>query len=150
MIDEVRAAGQPVAAAAPIDQRHIDASHHARARRELVPPAGRRDRPTRSHRQPPRARPPRAVADSAAFGYTSSGGYLTVNTGAGLSFKINESDRDMTSLVYNGVQLQSQDGWSHVESGLGTNTMTIHVISGSAGLGDYLRPGFSYDRVEMY
>jgi rhamnogalacturonan endolyase len=31
----------------------------------------------------------------------------------------------------------------------GTNTMTITVISGSAGLGDYLSPGYSYDCVEM-
>jgi rhamnogalacturonan endolyase len=32
----------------------------------------------------------------------------------------------------------------------GTNTMTITVISGSAGLGGYLSPGISYDCVEMY
>jgi rhamnogalacturonan endolyase len=32
----------------------------------------------------------------------------------------------------------------------GTNTMTITVISGSAGLGGYLSPGYSYDCVEMY
>jgi hypothetical protein len=28
--------------------------------------------------------------------------------------------------------------------------MQINVISGSAGLGGYLSPGFSYDCVEMY
>lgn len=32
----------------------------------------------------------------------------------------------------------------------GPNTMTITVISGSAGLGGYLSPGISYDCVEMY
>jgi rhamnogalacturonan endolyase len=32
----------------------------------------------------------------------------------------------------------------------GTNTMTITVVSGSAGLGGYLTPGYSYDCVEMY
>jgi rhamnogalacturonan endolyase len=32
----------------------------------------------------------------------------------------------------------------------GTNTMTITVISGSAGLGGYLSPGISYDCVEMF
>ena len=32
----------------------------------------------------------------------------------------------------------------------GQNTMTITVISGSAGLGGYLSPGYSYDCVEMY
>jgi rhamnogalacturonan endolyase len=32
----------------------------------------------------------------------------------------------------------------------GTNTMTINVASGSAGLGGYLTPGISYDCVEMY
>jgi rhamnogalacturonan endolyase len=32
----------------------------------------------------------------------------------------------------------------------GPNTMTVTVISGSAGLGGYLSPGISYDCVEMY
>jgi rhamnogalacturonan endolyase len=63
------------------------------------------------------APPARAAA---AFGYTVSGGYITVNTGAGLTFKIKQSDGDMTSLNYNGVELQDQSSFSQVESGLGS------------------------------
>ena len=51
--------------------------------------------------------PPAGAAT--AFGYTSSGGYFTVSTGAGLTFKINQSDGDMTSLNYNGVELQDRE-----------------------------------------
>ena len=65
----------------------------------------------------------RAASDAAAataFGYTSSGGYFTVSTGAGLTFMINQSDGDMTSLNYNGTELQTAIAYSQVESGLGT------------------------------
>jgi rhamnogalacturonan endolyase len=63
------------------------------------------------------ATPARAAT---AFGYTSSGGYFTVSTGAGLTFMINQSDGDMTSLNYNGTELQDQSSFSQVESGLGS------------------------------
>jgi rhamnogalacturonan endolyase len=65
----------------------------------------------------PRAAPARAAT---AFGYASSGGYFTVSTGAGLTFKVNQSDGDMTSLNYNGTELQDQSSFSQVESGLGS------------------------------
>jgi rhamnogalacturonan endolyase len=67
----------------------------------------------------PRAATPNAVAPR-AFGFTSSGGFYTVDTGAGLVFKISQSDGDMTSLKFNGRELQSQSRFSHVESGLGS------------------------------
>ncbi len=54
-----------------------------------------------------------------AFGYTSSDGYFTVSTGAGLTFMINQSDGDMTSFNYNGTEMQDQTSFSQVESGLG-------------------------------
>lgn len=60
------------------------------------------------------------AAAATAFGYTSSGGYFTVSTGAGLTFMINQSDGDMTSLNYNGTELQTAIAYSQVESGLGT------------------------------
>lgn len=63
--------------------------------------------------------PSRAEA-ATAFGYTSSGGYYTVSTGAGLTFKISQSNGDMTSFAYNGVELTSPSRPSNVESGLGS------------------------------
>jgi rhamnogalacturonan endolyase len=65
-----------------------------------------------------RLAPPARAAT--AFGYTSSDGYITVSTGAGLTYTINQSDGDMTSLNYNGVELQDQSSFSQVESGLGS------------------------------
>src|SRR5256885_13085417 len=74
------------------------------------------------------ARPARA----AAFGYTSSGGYYTVSTGAGLTFKVSQSNGDMTSLNYNGVELQpSGTKASHVESGLGSTAAVSAYQTGN-------------------
>ncbi len=54
-----------------------------------------------------------------AFGYTSSGGYYTVRTGAGLTFKISQSTGGMSSLNLGGTELQpSGTNESHVESGI--------------------------------
>lgn len=58
-------------------------------------------------------------AQAAAFGFSSSGGFFTVNTGAGLSFMISQSNGDMTSLVFNGTELTAASRPSNVESGLG-------------------------------
>ena len=76
--------------------------------------------PSAPARPPPdaSARPAPAWA-ATAFGYTSSGGYYTVSTGAGLTFKISQSTGGMTSLNINGTELQpSGTNESHVESGL--------------------------------
>lgn len=68
---------------------------------------------------------------AAAFGITSSGGYYTVNNGGNLVFMINQSDGDMTSCKYKGVEYQSQTQWSHVESGLGSGaSITAATNSG--------------------
>ena len=72
-----------------------------------------------------------ATAAATAFGYTSSGGYFTVSTGAGLTFKINQSDGDMTSLNYNGVELQDQSSFSQVESGLGSGASVSAYQTGN-------------------
>jgi len=74
------------------------------------------------------ARPARA----ASFGYTSSGGYYTVSTGAGLTFKVSQSNGDMTSLNYNGTELQpSGTKGSHVESGLGSTASVSAYQTGN-------------------
>jgi rhamnogalacturonan endolyase len=64
------------------------------------------------------------TATAAAFGFTISGGFVTVDTGAGLVFKVRQSNGDMTSVQLNGRELQSQSKPAHVESGLGTATVT--------------------------
>src|SRR5690348_631211 len=63
-----------------------------------------------------------SAAHAAAFGFTSSGGFYTVDTGAALVFKINQSNGDLTSLKFNGTELQNLSRFSHVESGLGSGT----------------------------
>lgn len=60
----------------------------------------------------------------AAFGVVSSGGSYTVDTGAGLVFKVNQSNGDITSLVFNGVEYQSSSKRSQIASGLGSATVT--------------------------
>jgi rhamnogalacturonan endolyase len=66
-----------------------------------------------------------AAAAATAFGYTSSGGYYTVSTGAGLTFKIHQSTGGMTSLNINGTELQpSGTNESHVESGIPSPTVS--------------------------
>jgi rhamnogalacturonan endolyase len=71
-----------------------------------------------------------AATAATAFGYTNSGGYFTVSTGAGLTFKIRQSNGDMTSLNYNGTELQDQSSFSQVESGLGTGASVTAAQSG--------------------
>lgn len=63
---------------------------------------------------------PAGAQAATAFGYTSGGGYYTVSTGAGLTFKISQSNGDMTSFAYNGTELTSPSRPSNVESGLGS------------------------------
>jgi rhamnogalacturonan endolyase len=70
-------------------------------------------------------------AAASTFGVTNSGGFFTVDTGAGLVFKIKQSDGDMTSLRFNGVELQSQSRFSHVESGLGSGATVTATQTGN-------------------
>ena len=65
------------------------------------------------------------AASAASFGFTSSGGFFTITTGAGLVFKIHQSTGGMTSLNINGTELQpSGTNESHVESGIPSPTVT--------------------------
>jgi hypothetical protein len=66
------------------------------------------------------------TASAASLGYTDDGTNYVVDTGAGLVFKVNHSNGDLSSFVYNGTQYQGYDGKnSHIESGLGAWTVTI-------------------------
>ncbi|MFK0020365.1 rhamnogalacturonan lyase B N-terminal domain-containing protein [Streptomyces sp. NPDC090798] len=66
------------------------------------------------------------TAAAASFGYTDDGSNYVIDTGAYLVFKVSKTNGDLTSLVYRGTEYQGYGGKnSHVESGLGTSTVTI-------------------------
>ncbi|MFC8429063.1 rhamnogalacturonan lyase B N-terminal domain-containing protein [Streptomyces sp. NPDC057253] len=66
------------------------------------------------------------AASAASFGYTDDGSNYVVDTGASLVFKVSKTNGDLTSLVYKGTEYQGYGGKnSHIESGLGTSTVTI-------------------------
>ncbi|HEY3610127.1 MAG TPA: rhamnogalacturonan lyase B N-terminal domain-containing protein [Pseudonocardiaceae bacterium] len=70
-------------------------------------------------------------AAASTFGVTSGGGFFTVDTGAGLVFQVRQSNGDLTSLRRNGVELQSQSRFSHVESGLGNGATVTATQNGN-------------------
>lgn len=66
------------------------------------------------------------TASAAGFGYTDDGTHYVVDTGAGLVFKVDHGNGDLSSFVYNGTEYQGYDGKnSQIESGLGASTVTI-------------------------
>ncbi|MFE0325246.1 rhamnogalacturonan lyase B N-terminal domain-containing protein [Streptomyces sp. NPDC058960] len=63
---------------------------------------------------------------AAGFGWSDDGSNYVVDTGANLVFKVSKTNGDLTSLVYRGTEYQGYGGKnSHIESGLGTSTVTI-------------------------
>ncbi|MBZ9642770.1 rhamnogalacturonan lyase B N-terminal domain-containing protein [Streptomyces sp. PSKA30] len=65
-------------------------------------------------------------ASAAAFGWSDDGSNYVVDTGADLVFKVSKTNGDLTSLVYRGTEYQGYGGMnSHIESGLGSSTVTI-------------------------
>ncbi|MFF4396391.1 rhamnogalacturonan lyase B N-terminal domain-containing protein [Streptomyces sp. NPDC001480] len=67
-----------------------------------------------------------SAASAASFGYSDDGSDYVVDTGANLVFKVSKTNGDLTSLVYRGTEYQGYGGKnSHVESGLGTSTVTV-------------------------
>ncbi|MDT9698926.1 rhamnogalacturonan lyase B N-terminal domain-containing protein [Streptomyces sp. P17] len=66
------------------------------------------------------------TASAAAFGWSDDGSNYVIDTGANLVFKVSKSNGDLSSLVYRGVEYQGYGGKnSHIESGLGSSTVTI-------------------------
>ncbi|CCK26578.1 rhamnogalacturonase B [Streptomyces davaonensis JCM 4913] len=66
------------------------------------------------------------TASAAAFGWRDDGSNYVIDTGANLVFKVRKSNGDLSSLVYRGVECQGYGGMnSHIESGLGSSTVTI-------------------------
>ena len=53
------------------------------------------------------------AAHAAGFGVTSGGGFFTVDSGAGLVFRVSQNNGDVTSMQFNGRELLSSRA-SHV------------------------------------
>lgn len=71
---------------------------------------------------------------SSSFGATVSSGIITVDSGAGLVFKVRQTSGDIISIRYNGgPELQGQTKASHISSGIGAPT-TFVVANGVAKL----------------
>ncbi|KAL7414977.1 Rhamnogalacturonase B, N-terminal-domain-containing protein [Mrakia frigida] len=68
----------------------------------------------------------------AAFGITTSGSSLVVDTGGGLVFKVGTSSGDITSLVYNSVEYQDSAKTTSIASGFGTSTVTSKIVGSYA------------------
>jgi rhamnogalacturonan endolyase len=76
-----------------------------------------------------------ALPAYAAFGISDASGYLTVDTGAGLVFKLNKSNGDITSMTLNGgAELLGQTKGSHISSGLGAAVSYQLSASGTSAL----------------
>ena len=89
------------------------------------------------------------VASAATFGLTSDTNFYTIDTGAGLVFKVRRLDNgvstqsagDIASMVYNGVQFQDQSRGSQVNSGfdfLYTGVSAVTVSAATVGT-DYIK-----------
>ncbi|KAG8718172.1 hypothetical protein FRC09_013068 [Ceratobasidium sp. 395] len=63
----------------------------------------------------------------AAFGVTSGSGYLSIDTGSALVFRVSTTNGDITSLKYNGVEYQDSSKFTQISSGLGSATVSSKV-----------------------
>ncbi|KAJ7935501.1 polysaccharide lyase family 4 protein [Mycena leptocephala] len=68
----------------------------------------------------------------AAFGVTTSGSNMLVDSGAGLVTTINTANGDITSINFNGKQLQDSTKFTQLSSGLGSATVTSSVANNIA------------------
>jgi len=90
-----------------------------------------------------------APSAHAAFGLSSTTDFYTVDTGAGLVFKVRRTDNgsstqsagDISSLVYNGVEYQNQSRGSQVTSGFDYLYSGVSAVSVSAAVvnTDYIK-----------
>ncbi|KAJ0160548.1 Rhamnogalacturonate lyase A [Colletotrichum tanaceti] len=67
----------------------------------------------------------------AAFGLQESSSKYTVDTDGGLVFEVNRANGDIVSLLYNGVEYQGTTKMSHINSGLGSSTVTAETVNGT-------------------
>ncbi|KAF1776004.1 Rhamnogalacturonan lyase, domain II [Phytophthora cactorum] len=58
-------------------------------------------------------------ASTTSFGYKEDGGSWVIDSGAGLTVKVNQGSCDITSMVWNKAELQISKKMTHINSGLG-------------------------------
>src|ERR1041384_8115748 len=79
-----------------------------------------------------------AAADelgAAPFSVTVGGGFITVNNESGLVYKVSQTSGDITSIQWNGRELNDQSKASHLSSGLGSATVSFSLSpSGTTSL----------------
>src|SRR5262245_38365056 len=74
-------------------------------------------------------------AAATAFGVTTGGGFVTVSSGAGLVYRVRQSNGDIASIKWNDRELNDQSKASHLSSGLGSATVTSSLSpSGTTAL----------------
>ncbi|KAG7384075.1 hypothetical protein PHYPSEUDO_002990 [Phytophthora pseudosyringae] len=66
-----------------------------------------------------------------SFGYTSSGGSWVISSGEGLTVTMDQDTCDITSMLWNDVELQYTAKNTHVNSGLGSVTSLIKTLDDS-------------------
>jgi len=64
---------------------------------------------------------------AAPFSVTASGGFLTVNNESGLVYKVSQASGDITSIQWNGKELNDQAKASQLSSGLGSATVSFNL-----------------------
>lgn len=87
--------------------------------------------------------PVKAAAAIPAFGVTASGGMLTVSSGAGLVFKIDQANGNIRSLTMNGgPELQASDKPSQINSGF---TFAVsYTVSGNVATFTLTKAGMTH------
>ena len=89
------------------------------------------------------------VVSAATFGLTSDANFYTIDTGAGLVFKVRRTDNgvstqsagDIASMIYNGVQYQDQSRGTQINSGfdfLYSGVSAVAVNAATVGA-DYIK-----------
>ncbi len=68
----------------------------------------------------------------AAFGVSTSSSYYTVDTGAGLVFKVDRANGGIPSIAWNGTELNDTAKASGIASGLGAGGTTVSVTADSS------------------
>ncbi|CAE6446227.1 unnamed protein product [Rhizoctonia solani] len=80
----------------------------------------------------------------AAFGVTEGSGYIDVDTGNALVYRVSTSSGDITSIKYNSVEYQYSKKYTQIASGLGTATVSYKAS------GNYITITIATDTLTQY
>ncbi|EUC55236.1 rhamnogalacturonate lyase, partial [Rhizoctonia solani AG-3 Rhs1AP] len=80
----------------------------------------------------------------AAFGVTTGSGYIDVNTGNKLVYRVSTSSGDITSIKYNSVEYQYSKKYTQIASGLGTAAVSYRAS------GSYITITIATDTLTQY